>query len=61
MNTSEFEQSKEHENGPTELGHKRQKEYRSPELTVYGDLQTLTLGGGGTRNEPGVGNPNTRA
>lgn len=37
------------------------KPYRSPRLTVHGDLRRLTLGGGGTKKEPGGGAPKTRA
>jgi hypothetical protein len=35
--------------------------YEAPRLVVYGDFRSLTLGGGGTKNEPGMGNPSTRA
>jgi hypothetical protein len=37
------------------------RDYRAPELRVHGDLRKLTEGGGGTKNEPQGGNPNTRA
>lgn len=37
------------------------KPYRPPSLTVYGDLCRLTLGGGGTKKEPGAAAPKTKA
>jgi len=42
------------------LTNQQKKPYRSPRLTVYGDLRRLTKGGGGGKNEPGPGNPSTR-
>jgi hypothetical protein len=37
------------------------KVYVPPALVVHGDLRSLTAGGGGTKNEPGMGNPDTKA
>ena len=36
------------------------KPYVPPRLTNYGKFKDIVQGGGGTRNEPGGGNPNTR-
>jgi hypothetical protein len=34
------------------MEHKGKKEYRSPRLVVYGDLNKLTMAKGGVRGEP---------
>jgi hypothetical protein len=36
------------------------KPYTAPRLTTHGKLKDIVQGGGGTKNEPGGGNPNTR-
>jgi hypothetical protein len=36
------------------------KTYGPPRLTRYGKFREIVQGGGGTRNEPGAGNPNSR-
>ena len=38
----------------------RKKPYVPPRLTTYGKFKDIVQGGGGTRNEPGGGNANTR-
>lgn len=37
------------------------RKYVAPVLVVHGDLRSLTAGGGGTKNEPGPGSPQTKA
>ena len=34
---------------------RKKKVYHSPSLTSYGDIRSLTAGGAGTLQEPGVG------
>jgi hypothetical protein len=40
---------------------KGKKPYSPPRVVSYGHVKDIVQGGGGTKNEPGAGNPNTRA
>jgi len=45
---------------PTGLPESRKKAYRSPVLSMFGDVRRLTAGGGGTAGD-GKGKPATKA
>jgi hypothetical protein len=39
----------------------RKRTYETPRLIAYGTVDQLTAGSGGGKNEPGPGNPSSRA
>jgi len=44
---------------PAATRHAKRRPYRTPNLTVHGDLKTLTMAKGGNFND-GTGKPRTR-
>ena len=53
-------QVKDHEHKPA-VSHPGKKVYRTPDLTVYGDIAMVTLAKGGNKNDGGPSFPSTKA
>jgi hypothetical protein len=60
MMPDEGNESMDTKKSPASQTESAKKAYRSPELSVFGDVRRLTAGGGGAKND-GLGMPATKA